>query len=224
MKLKYYLRGLGIGIICTAIIMGIALSGNKKETMTDTEIIERARLLGMVMPEEEEKDAPADDKKEQSPDEDSKPETKNDAAQDKADSKAKDDKKEDDKAKEDKTETGNKANDKTVKKEADNKQDNKEDKNQSGDKAKDPQKTDTNTPDNNAAQQPSKGEMVEVEIKAGDYSAAVSQTLLKAGLISDADAFNKYLTQKGVDQNLRVGVYQIPKGATQDQIIEILQK
>lgn len=52
MKLKYYLRGLGIGIICTAIIMGIALSGNKKETMTDTEIIERARLLGMVMQED----------------------------------------------------------------------------------------------------------------------------------------------------------------------------
>ena len=52
MKLKYYLRGLGVGIICTAIIMGIALSGNKKETLTDAEIIERARLLGMVMEEE----------------------------------------------------------------------------------------------------------------------------------------------------------------------------
>ena len=51
MKLKYYLRGLGIGIICTAIIMGIALSGNKKETLTDAEIIERAKLLGMVMEE-----------------------------------------------------------------------------------------------------------------------------------------------------------------------------
>ena len=52
MKLKYYLRGLGVGIICTAIIMGIALSGNKKEALTDTEIIERARLLGMVMKDE----------------------------------------------------------------------------------------------------------------------------------------------------------------------------
>ena len=59
MKLKYYLRGLGIGIICTAIIMGIALSGNKRETLTDAEIIERARLLGMVM--EEEAKEPAED-------------------------------------------------------------------------------------------------------------------------------------------------------------------
>ena len=52
MKLKYYLRGLGVGVICTAIIMGIALSGNKKEKLTDAEIIERARLLGMVMEED----------------------------------------------------------------------------------------------------------------------------------------------------------------------------
>lgn len=54
MKLKYYLRGLGVGIICTAVIMGIALSGNEKEKLTDAEIIERARLLGMVMADETE--------------------------------------------------------------------------------------------------------------------------------------------------------------------------
>ena len=38
MERKYYLRGLGIGIVMTAIIMGIALSGNHK--MTDEEIID----------------------------------------------------------------------------------------------------------------------------------------------------------------------------------------
>ncbi len=46
MERKYYLRGLGIGIVMTAIIMGIALSGNHK--MTDEEIIARAKELGMV--------------------------------------------------------------------------------------------------------------------------------------------------------------------------------
>lgn len=46
MERKYYLRGLGIGIAVTAIIMGIALAGDK--TMTDDEIIARARELGMV--------------------------------------------------------------------------------------------------------------------------------------------------------------------------------
>lgn len=45
MKLKYYLRGLGIGIIVTAVIMGI-ISG--KERLSDREIKERAAALGMV--------------------------------------------------------------------------------------------------------------------------------------------------------------------------------
>lgn len=48
MKLKYYMRGLGIGIAVTAILMGIAFSGHKKETMTDEEIRQRALEMGMV--------------------------------------------------------------------------------------------------------------------------------------------------------------------------------
>lgn len=60
MKLKYYLRGLGVGIICTAVIMGIATSGKSKERLTDAEIIERARLLGMVMAEEAKDEEPKD--------------------------------------------------------------------------------------------------------------------------------------------------------------------
>lgn len=47
MNLKYYLRGLGVGIIVTALIMGIALGG-KKQTLSDDEIRERAKELGMV--------------------------------------------------------------------------------------------------------------------------------------------------------------------------------
>ena len=46
MNLKYYLRGLGIGIVMTAIIMGIA-SPAKKETLTDKAIAEKAEELGM---------------------------------------------------------------------------------------------------------------------------------------------------------------------------------
>ena len=47
MKLKYYLRGMGIGMIITAIVMGIALNG-RKETLSDAEIMARARELGMI--------------------------------------------------------------------------------------------------------------------------------------------------------------------------------
>ena len=47
MKLKYYLRGLGIGIIVTAVIMSIA-GNDSKEKLSDAEIRARAAQLGMV--------------------------------------------------------------------------------------------------------------------------------------------------------------------------------
>ena len=48
MKLKYYLRGLGIGIIVTTLILMIAFSQYKND-ISDAEIIKRAEALGMVM-------------------------------------------------------------------------------------------------------------------------------------------------------------------------------
>ncbi len=51
MKLKYYLRGLGIGIIVTAIVMTIANAGRGK-SLTDEEIMERAEQLGMTRPKD----------------------------------------------------------------------------------------------------------------------------------------------------------------------------
>ncbi len=198
MKLKYYLRGLGIGIICTAIIMGIALSGNKKETMTDTEIIERARLLGMVMPEEAEQPSEAEGGQKQPEDKKSKPEEpENGKSQDLTKEETSDGSKTDNKAAD-----GNRA-------------DSDMDEGKAGDNAGEKKS------ENQAGS--SKG-TVKFEIKAGEYSDTISRKLFQAGLVSDAEAFNKYLTQKGADQNLKVGVYEIPAGATQDEIIEIFQK
>lgn len=45
MKRKYYMRGLGIGVIVTAILCSIAVS-RKEPAMTDEEIIARAQELG----------------------------------------------------------------------------------------------------------------------------------------------------------------------------------
>lgn len=50
MKLKYYLRGLGIGIIVTTIVLTVSNAAGG-ENLTDAEIIERAEALGMVMEE-----------------------------------------------------------------------------------------------------------------------------------------------------------------------------
>ena len=65
---------------------------------------------------------------------------------------------------------------------------------------------------------------MEIRIEEGDYSDLISRKLFQAGLITDASAFDNYLTKNGLDESLRIGVHKIPKGATQEEIVEILQK
>ena len=205
MKLKYYLRGLGIGIICTAIIMGIALSGNKKETLTDAEIIERAKLLGMVMEEDKQKEP--EQKSLESPE-----------------------------PKDNQTE-GNNSGEDTPSENDDTKKDSETDKpedessSQGTESKEDPQKdedaakeTSSNPEAGQSSQQEISQDVVEIRIEEGDYSDLISRKLFQAGLITDASAFDNYLTKNGLDESLRIGVHKIPKGATQEEIVEILQK
>ncbi len=51
MNLKYYLRGLGLGIVMAAIVLGITASG-KKAALTKEEIVAKAKDFGMVEEEE----------------------------------------------------------------------------------------------------------------------------------------------------------------------------
>ena len=46
MKLKYYLRGIGIGMLVTALILSISYLNHNK--MSDEEVKKRAKELGMV--------------------------------------------------------------------------------------------------------------------------------------------------------------------------------
>lgn len=48
MKFKYFLRGLGLGILFSSIIFLAAYQGNSSKKLTDEEIIRRAKELGMV--------------------------------------------------------------------------------------------------------------------------------------------------------------------------------
>ena len=216
MKLKYYLRGLGIGIICTAIIMGIALSGNKKETLTDAEIIERAKLLGMVMEEgtkESSEQEPEDKQKEPEKKSLESPEPKDNQTE------------------------GNNSGEDTPSENDDTKKDSETDKpedessSQGTESKEDPQKdedaakeTSSNPEAGQSSQQEISQDVVEIRIEEGDYSDLISRKLFQAGLITDASAFDNYLTKNGLDESLRIGVHKIPKGATQEEIVEILQK
>lgn len=52
MKMKYFLRGVGVGIIFGALIMLVAYLTSGASKLSDKEIIERAENLGMVMEDE----------------------------------------------------------------------------------------------------------------------------------------------------------------------------
>lgn len=229
MKLKYYLRGLGVGIICTAIIMGIALSGNKKETLTDAEIIERARLLGMEMVEEEEssEQEPVDKQKEpekkdlQSP-EPKQTETKDDNSEEKEPSESDEEKKD---SKNESSESDEEKKDlKEDETENDNSSKSNESKGEQQEKDDTVKETNSNPDTEQSSQQAASQEFVEIRIEKGDYSDLISRKLFQAGLISDASAFDNYLTKNGLDESLRIGVHKIPMGSTQEEIVEILQK
>lgn len=49
MKLKYFLRGFGTGIIFAALILTISYQISNKDNMTDSQIMKKAKELGMVM-------------------------------------------------------------------------------------------------------------------------------------------------------------------------------
>lgn len=52
MKVKYFLRGLGIGILVTTLLLFAGARKNVQESMTDEQIMQRAKQLGMLRKDE----------------------------------------------------------------------------------------------------------------------------------------------------------------------------
>ena len=77
MKFKYFLRGLGTGIIFASIILLVVCRGESSNKMTDAEIIKKAKELGM-----EEKQDPVKDLLSTTEDTTKKADSKNDKKED----------------------------------------------------------------------------------------------------------------------------------------------
>ena len=63
---------------------------------------------------------------------------------------------------------------------------------------------------------------VSMEIKSGMWSDEISRKLAELELVDNAEAFDKYLSENGYESNIKVGSYRIPVGATYQQIAEII--
>ena len=203
MKLKYYLRGLGIGILVTAVIMGVT-QGSRKETLSDREIRERAAALGMVEPG----NSLADLEAAETPAATEIPEAAETPAATEIPEAI-----ETPVA----TETPEAAETPAA--------------TETPEAAETPAATEapaaTETPEVTArpTQKPAEeeeGSSYTFEIQAGDSSYQVAYRLQQAGLVADARDFDNYLCSKGYDRKLKTGSYEIPETATEEEISEIL--
>lgn len=214
-KLRYYLRGLGIGVLVTAFIMTVA--GGDESPLTDAQIKERAAQLGMV---DESTLVLADLRTDEMADEpsgeaDSQPEAEHvqdventenaDAEQEAVDTENAD-------AEQEAVDTEN------TDTEPDMESTENEDVEQESavDSNADEEESET-TEDSYVT-----GDTVTLTIRAGANSYSVSKELQNMGLIADAGAFDDYLCDNGYAKIVRVGTYEIVKGTSEEEIAKII--
>lgn len=216
MKLKYYLRGLGIGIVVTALLMGIATKDNG--TMSDEEIKARAAQLGMVeqrtladirdnTPPTQAPEATKAPEgfEEPSGSQDAEATEEPSVSQEPAETQEPE-----------ATETPVATEEPEVTTTPDNTS----------------EPTETQEPSDGENQQPpeeteapvivDQGDTVIIRIRPGDSSEVVSKRLAKAGLVDSASEFNQYLLKKKLTKVIDVGTYEIEKGATMKKIAKII--
>ena len=197
MKRKYFLRGLGLGLITASLMFALAFIFYKP-TLSESEIKKQAKALGMVESTDnknssnqstDEKDS---DKKKSESDTDSK----------------------DDSNSLDTTTTESKTDDNGVVTNTVTNPDGSTTTTTSipGDVSKLGDKSATTN----------SGKNIVISVAGGENSAAVSLDLFHKGLVSDNAEFDKYIESTGKDNSIRPGTYEIPEGSTYAQIADII--
>lgn len=201
MKLKYYLRGLAVGILVTTIILAISFSQTKKE-LSDQEVINRAKQLGMVM---------ADSGKIEDYREDTQTET-GQSEQGETEENVTGD-----------TQNGAEDNEGVT---GDNGTVTGDIGTVAGDNEGGIGDNEGGTGDNGTgtedAGSDTEGKMVTFVISKGQFGRQISESLKKEGLVDDAEAFMKYLGETGKSEEILPGTYEIPMGSTYEEIVKIL--
>lgn len=192
MKLKYYLRGLGIGMVVTALILGISFSNRQEQaaqTMTDDQIRERAAELGMV--DSSELTLAALQNSAKQPTESTPENGKETQEQNNGETAATE-------TQETQTETSPVTTTEPEETTA-------------------PQASPE--PDMAVAEQ---GQAVSITIQRGDDSGSVSRMLYEAGLVENAKAFDNYLCNNGYSRSINPGIYEIAPGTSEEEIAKII--
>lgn len=218
MKLKYYLRGLAVGILVTTVVLMIAGKGHGT-TMTDDEVIARAKQLGMVM-----EDSKTGDKEDLFSGKDNKKEdTESTQSTEKQEQKT-ENKNDSNPPDENKQETTGSSENQTGQQQDAATQDQQQnaDAGQNPDTQQNADSAQQSAQDSQDASAPEEPQYVEVIVSPGEYCRAVSEDLASKGLVSDSESFRKYMLEIKQDELISSGVYQIPVGASYEDIAQIL--
>lgn len=216
MKLKFYLRGIGLGII-VAVALCIS-AGMKNDQISDEEIIKRAEALGMV---------PSSETLNESVDEairdglETEEMTENDASGDAAAVKVNEDipATEPDETEVNPDEAENSNFDETPPAAG-------------SDGAATPKVTPTLTkevtpaptkePDKDTNDTENDTEYITVVVERGSGSDTVARKIEAAGLVANASEFDRYLCNNGYDKRISAGNHKIPINAREEEIAKIL--
>ena len=201
MKLKYYLRGLGIGIIVTAVIMGVS-SGGKQTEMTEAQIIAKAKELGMV-------DGVLSQFEETESLEQAEKETEGVEAPENTEMSESADAPENTELSESAEASENMELSEATEAAADSKQS---------------ESTETPEAETEAVEEPEQ-EVVKkiiVTVYPGEGSYTVSRKLAALGLVESADIYDKFLCQNGYDKKIITGNHEIEAGMTAEEIAKAL--
>lgn len=200
MNLKYYLRGLGIGIFVTSVLLIFA--GSEKKQMSDEEIKRRAMELGMV-----ENTVLSDLKGSEN-------ESGTELDLDSVNVEVITSEKESNFSSEESVYSQ----EPTSFENQDNSEVNSSKDNEAGEG--NPSEGSENT--ENAGTSETIEEFVVITVNGGDGSGTVSKRVFEAGLVDNAEEFDRFLCSNGYDNSIKVGNHEVPKNATWEEIANIL--
>ncbi len=220
MKLKYYLRGVGIGIIFATLVMTVS-SLMHKYNITDEYIIKEARKLGMVMRDEINNNSGLlgkDDAEETQDTQGSESESQIQPSESESQTPPPSES-------ESQTPPPSESESQTPSPSESESQTPPPSESESQTPPPSESEPQTPPPSESESQEPPASEekkYVTVTIVRGDYARQVAEKVRDAGLIEDAEDFRKYIGRQGYGQLFHAGTYKIPIGADYEEICQIL--
>lgn len=212
MKIRYYLRGLGLGILFTTVFF--LIGGDSKQTMSDEMIKERAKELGMI-----ENTVLADignTTVDETVEDDSMEPVETDVVLDESMMETEAYSSDEATTEETVEETAEEGMTEEVE-EADVEEETSLEESEA--ESTSVEEASTETSEEN---KPADGQMISIVVNKGEGSDTVSQRLYEAGLVDDPYAYDKYLMQNGYDRRIGAGEHMIPSGSSWQEIAQIL--